>query len=150
MHFVKVGRKHYIMNNRIRMTFLLLVIAQAIHAVEEYLGNLWEVYAPAKFVCNLISPNPKTGFLIINTLFTSFSFLYWWSLVQRKPMSSSGLIWLWIVLEILNVIGHISWTLYAKTYTPGGVTAIILLILVISLFKQLISTNSALAKDNKK
>lgn len=138
------------MNNRIRTTFLLLVITQAIHAIEEYFGRLWEVYAPAKFICNLLSSNPRTGFLIINILFISFSLLYWWSLVQRKPTSSPGLIWFWIVLEILNIIGHISWTLFEKAYTPGIVTAIILLIVVISLIRQLISANSTLTNSKEK
>lgn len=137
------------MNTRIKMTFLLLVIIQAFHSVEEYYGKLWEVFAPAKFICNLISSNPRTGFLIINILFIAVSLLYWWSLQKRESRSFRSLIWLWIILEIINVSGHIGWTLYEKTYTPGVVTAILLLIVVISLFRQLTRASSALARKNE-
>ena len=137
------------MNSRIRLIFLLLIIAQAFHAVEEYFGRLWEVYAPAKFICNLISSNPRTGFLIINIFFISFSLLYWWSLALRKSKSPPEFIWLWIVLEIINIIGHISWTLYEKAYTPGIITAIVLLVVVSSLFRQLISAKSTVVKNSE-
>jgi hypothetical protein len=53
-------------------------------------------------------------------------------------------------LEIINIIGHISWTLYEKAYTPGIVTAFALLIVVSYLFLQLINANSALAKGKEK
>ncbi len=129
------------MNNRISTTFLLLILTQAVHAAEEYFGKLWEVYAPARFICNLISSDPKTGFLIINTVFIFFSLLYWWSLLIRKA-AFTGLIWFWMVLEILNIGGHLGWTLYKKAYTPGVVTAVILLLLVSYLLKQLLHADA--------
>ena len=132
------------MNSRIRMTLLLLILTQSIHAVEEYFGKLWDIYPPAKFICNAISSNPETGFIIINVTFISLSLLYWWAVLKKK--SSSGLIWLWVVLEILNIIGHFSWTIYEKAYTPGVITAIILLLLVVYLIKQLY--NNVLVSTN--
>lgn len=54
------------MNNRVKIAFLLLVLAQALHSLEEYFGKLWEMFLPARFLSSTISDNPETGFPIIN------------------------------------------------------------------------------------
>jgi uncharacterized protein with HXXEE motif len=114
------------------------MLTQALHAVEEYFGRLWEVYTPAKFVCNLVASDPRTGFIIINTAFISFSLFYWLVFIKSKQASIPGFIWFWIVLEIVNITGHFSWAIYKRDYTPGVVTAFLLLLLVIYLLKQLL------------
>jgi len=54
------------MNKKFTAAFLLLVILQGLHSVEEYIGKLWEVFAPAKFLSGLVSSDLEIGFLIIN------------------------------------------------------------------------------------
>jgi len=54
------------MSNKIRIAFLLLVITQALHSVEEYFGRLWEVFPSARMLSGLVSDDLKTGFVIIN------------------------------------------------------------------------------------
>ena len=54
------------MSSKIRIAFLLLVITQALHSVEEYLGRLWEVFPPTRMLSGLVSDDLKTGFIIIN------------------------------------------------------------------------------------
>jgi hypothetical protein len=44
---------------------------------------------------------------------------------------------LWIVIETINGIGHSLWSLLRMTYTPGLVTALLLLPSAIYLAKQL-------------
>ena len=54
------------MNKHIQNCFLLIVLVQGLHSIEEYLGKIWEVFPPAALLCRLVSNNLETGFLIIN------------------------------------------------------------------------------------
>jgi len=125
------------MSSRIRIAFLLLVITQALHSVEEYLGRLWEVFPPARMLSGLVSGNLKTGFVIINV--GLFVFGLWCVLipVRRNYAFAPGVIWFWVIIELINGIGHPLWALYRRSYVPGVITAPFLLILAIYLILQL-------------
>src|SRR5688572_7742054 len=110
------------MNTRTSIAFLLLVLAQALHSVEEYIGKLWEVYAPARYLCGLVSSDHKTGFLIIDTALILFGLWCWWFPVRRNYTYATGLIWGWVVMETINGIGHIIWSVSETAYTPGVAT----------------------------
>jgi hypothetical protein len=122
---------------RFQSTFLALVVAQVAHSTEEYLGRLYEVFAPARFVSGLISQDLERGFLIFNGLLVLVGF--WCVLwpVRRGWPSAVPLAWLWVAIELLNGVGHPLWSLRQQGYTPGAVTAGILLILALYLARQL-------------
>jgi hypothetical protein len=125
------------MNVNIKIAFLMLVLIQGVHSVEEYFGRLWEVFQPAKFLSGLVSNNLETGFLIINI--GLFIFGIWsWAVPVRKDYSiARSIIWIFIVIEMINGIGHPVWAIYEMSYVPGLVTAPILLILAIYLFSEI-------------
>ena len=125
------------MNANIKIAFLMLVLIQGVHSVEEYFGRLWEVFQPAKFLSGLVSNNLETGFLIINI--GLFIFGIWsWAVPVRKDYSiARSIIWIFIVIEMINGIGHPVWAIYEMSYVPGLVTALILLILAIYLFREI-------------
>lgn len=125
------------MLNRIKITFLTLVLAQGLHSVEEYAGRLWEVYPPAIFLCSLVSKNPETGFLIINIGLFIFGLCCCLLSIGRNHLYAQGLIWFWVVMEIINAIGHTAWALSERHYVPGVATAPILFILSLYLSRQL-------------
>ena len=117
--------------------FLGLVVAQAAHSVEEYAGRLWEVFPPATFLTGLISANHEIGFLVINiglALVGVWAFV--WP-VRRGWPSAAALMWVWVVIELINGIGHPAWAIVQKSYTPGLITAPVLLVLALLLLKQL-------------
>ena len=116
---------------RTSSTFILLVLAQGLHSVEEYLGRLWEVFLPAQFVSGLVSDNLEAGFLALNIGLFVFGLICW--LVFNRY--TSAFIWFWIVLETANGINHIFFALLRMAYFPGLITAPILLILAIKLFR---------------
>jgi hypothetical protein len=128
------------MSKKINILFLLLISAHVIHAIEEYLGHLWDIYPPAIFICNLVSSDPERGFIILNVTFTILSLLFWKFSLQKKRSSSHSLIWLWVVLQFVNVIGHTAWTISKKSYTPGIFSAILIVIIVGLLVIQLTKT----------
>jgi hypothetical protein len=57
--------------------------------------------------------------------------------VRRGWPIAVPLVWFWVVIEIVNGIVHPLWSLHEGGYTPGLVTAPILLLLAIYLANQL-------------
>ena len=123
--------------SRIDATFGGLVLAQAAHSIEEYLGRLWESFPPARFLTGLFSSDRELAFLIINVAIVAFGV---WCLlwpVRRRWPSAVGLMWVWVVIETINGVGHPLWSLRQGGYTPGVITAPILLVLALYLSAQL-------------
>lgn len=125
---------------KVRALFLLLVTAHVLHAIEEYAGKLWDVYPPARYVCNALSGDPETGFVMINAMFVIISLVFWYLNFSRKRKNIKPAIWIWIVLQAINGTGHIAWSISRGAYTPGLVTSAILLIIDYQLIKLLAKT----------
>jgi len=123
--------------SRIDATFGGLVLAQAAHSIEEYLGRLWESFPPARFLTGLFSSDRELAFLVINVALVAFGV---WCLVwpvRRRWPSAVGLMWVWVVIETINGVGHPLWSLRQGGYTPGVLTAPILLVVALYLGAQL-------------
>jgi uncharacterized membrane protein HdeD (DUF308 family) len=119
--------------SRIQLTFAALVVAQAAHSIEEYLGRLWESFPPAAFLTGLISSDRERGFVVINCALVAFGV---WCLLWpvRKAWSiAPAFVWFWIVLGVVNGVGHLAWSLRRGSYTPGVLTAPVLLVLALYL-----------------
>ena len=127
------------MSKKIKIAFLLLVLVQALHSVEEYYGKLWVVYAPAKFITSLVSDDHEKGFIIINIALFIAGMLIWLAVV-RKNSSAIVPVWVLTILEIINSVGHAVWAIMERDYVPGVATAPILFILALYLVKQLTKT----------
>lgn len=118
---------------RLDRTFAALILAQAAHSVEEYIGRLWESFPPAALVAGLISSDLALGFLIGNIAVVAFGL---WCVVwpvRRSWPSATGFVWFWIVIETINGVAHPLWSLRQGGYTPGVLTAPILLVLALYL-----------------
>jgi hypothetical protein len=91
-------------------------------------------------VSGLFSSDLERGFLIVNTSFVVFG--YWCLLwpVRRRWPSARTFMWIWVGIELVNGIGHPLWSLQAGGYTPGVVTALLLLPVAILLARSLRST----------
>jgi len=123
--------------SRLQLAFGALVLAQAAHSVEEYLGHLWESIPPARFLSGLVSSNLEHGFVIINIGLLAFGlWCFFWPVRRGWPVAVP-LAWFWVALEIINGIGHPFWSLRAGGYTPGLATAPVLLLLAADLARQL-------------
>lgn len=121
---------------RLDRTFAALILAQAAHSVEEYIGRLWESFPPAALVAGLISSDLALGFLIGNIAVVAFGL---WCVVwpvRRSWPSATGFVWFWIVIETINGVAHPLWSLRQGGYTPGVLTAPILLVLALYLASQ--------------
>jgi hypothetical protein len=117
--------------------FGALIVAQAMHSVEEYLGRLWESFPPARFVSGLVSDDLERGFIVANVVLVSFGVWCWLWPVRRGWRIAVPLAWAWAIVEIVNGIGHPLWTLRQGGYTPGVASAPVLLVLALYLARQL-------------
>src|SRR5215831_21229124 len=75
-------------SQKARIAFLLLVIAQAAHSIEEYVFRLYDVFGPARFVSGLISTDLRTGFIAFNVAFVTFGF-WCYAVPVRKALSAA-------------------------------------------------------------
>jgi hypothetical protein len=123
---------------RSRTTFLLLVLAQAAHSLEEIYAQLGAVFAPSRAVASLFSDDPATGFAIANALIVGFGAWCYGALVRRDAPSARGLAWGWVAVELGNGIGHSLFALGRGGYFPGVATAPLLFGIAAYLAAQLV------------
>ena len=122
---------------RAQLLFGALVLAQAAHSVEEYIGRLWEYVPPARWLSGLVSSDLATGFLILNvSIFAIGAWAFLWP-VRRNWPSARTFMWIWAVVEITNGLVHPGWSILQWTYVPGTLTAPLLLVLGLMLARTL-------------
>lgn len=123
--------------SRFHVTFGALIASQAVHSVEEYVGRLWESFPPARVLTGLVSSNSERAFVALNVALVAFGL---WCLlwpVRRNWAIGIAVAWIWIVIEVINGVGHPLWSLVQRGYTPGVATAPVLLALAAYLAYQL-------------
>jgi hypothetical protein len=114
---------------RSRFAFLLLILAQGAHSVEEYATGLYAVFAPARFVSSLVSNDLPRGFLVANAALVTFGLWCWAVPVRSGWRAASWLAWFWTLLELGNGIGHSALAWSRGGYFPGVATAPLLVLL---------------------
>ena len=123
--------------SRLHLTFGALILVQAVHSVEEYVGHLWESFPPARFLTGLVSSNLERGFVLLNVVVLAFGvWCFLWPVRRGWPVASA-LCWLWAVGEIANGIAHLLWSVREGGYTPGLATAPVQFVVAVYLAYQL-------------
>lgn len=117
--------------------FAVLILAQAAHSVEEYGGRLYESFPPARFVSGLVSADLQRGFLIANVVLVAVGL--WCALipVRRGWPVARTVVTIWVLIELVNGVGHPLWSVVQGGYTPGVATAPLLLVLALLLGREL-------------
>ena len=122
---------------RLDASFIALVGVQAAHSVEEYLGRLYEVFPPARFVSGLLSQDLQRGFIIGNVVLVSFGLWCFFWPIRRRWSSAAMVAWFWVTIELINGVVHPLWSLRELRYTPGVATAPVLFVFALYLARQL-------------
>jgi hypothetical protein len=102
--------------------FLLLIVSQALHSIEEYTNSLWEVFAPARFISELFSDDLTTGFSVVNVSIVAFGFWCYFGPIRHSWSSATVFAWFWVLLELGNSIGHTYFAINQAGYFPGFYT----------------------------
>ena len=111
-----------------QIAFLVLVVAQAAHSLEEYTFALYDVFPPARLASSLVSADLATGFAVLNSAFVIFGIWCYAIPVRAGWSSARTLAWVWIVISLLNGVGHPVMALRAGGYFPGVGTAPVLFV----------------------
>jgi len=111
------------MDSRARVAFLLLILSQAAHSVEEYAFRLFDVFPPAHFVSTMLSSNPARGFAIANVGIVLSGVFCYVSLVKPGHPAERAVAWFWLLLELGNGVGHTIMAMSRAGYFPGVATA---------------------------
>lgn len=123
--------------SRLTVAFGALILAQAAHSVEEFVGRLWLSFPPAAFLSGLVSGDRELGFVMINAALVAFGIWCFLWPVRKQWSVAPRLAWVWIVIETINGVGHPAWSLRQGGYTPGVLTAPLLLGIAVYLAVQL-------------
>ena len=123
------------MKSKTSKLFLLIVLVQGLHSMEEYIGRLWDNFPPATYLCGLISNDLEMGFLVINIGLFVVGISCWWFVVRSNKSFAITIVGFWIIIELMNGIIHPIWSLIQQRYTPGVLTAPLLFVLAILLIK---------------
>jgi hypothetical protein len=121
------------MDRRVARAFLLLVLVQAGHSVEEYVLRLWEALAPARYVSGLLGLDPATGFAIVNSGLFLVGLACWLGPVRRGGALGRALAWGWALAETANGVAHAGLAVAAGGYFPGLYTAPLLILAALRL-----------------
>ena len=121
------------MSARSKLLFLVLVIVQAAHSVEEYVTRLFEIFAPARFVAGLVSDDLALGFVVFNALFLVIGAWCYVGPVRAGGVAGRAAAVVWIAIELANSVGHITIAVSSGAYFSGSATAVPLLVTAVCL-----------------
>jgi len=121
------------MNGNIRTMFLLLVILQAIHSAEEFIFRLYERFPPMRLLYQNAPYLAKPAFAVFNAslVLIGLACFYYWVRPARK--GARVVVWVWIILESVNVAAHLVWASLIGGYVPGLWTALLFMPVLIYL-----------------
>ena len=128
------------MNRNGKTTFLALILAQAIHSIEEYAFGFFEVFPPAQRLNELLPGIAQPGFVVFNTALVLFGLWCFFRRIRPDAPSARSWAWLWVAIELYNGIGHPVWALAIRAYNPGLYSAPLLFGLALFLVFQLRSS----------
>ena len=123
--------------------FLLLIISQTLHSIEEYIFQLWEVLAPARFISGLIATDLAVGYSIANATIVAFGFWCYFGPVHHNWKSANFFMWFWVLLELGNSIGHTLFAVNQAGYFPGLYSTPLLFAFSLLLLLRLLKSDSA-------
>jgi hypothetical protein len=122
------------MNSKTQLAFLSLIILQAIHSAEEFIFRFYEEFPPMVFIYQDAPYLAKPAFAISNVLLVLIGLVCFYYWVQPVRKGARTVIWVWTVIESLNVAAHFVWAALIKGYNPGFVTGILFIPLLIYLW----------------
>jgi hypothetical protein len=113
------------MKNNIGPMFLLLVILQALHSVEEFTFGFYEKFPPMVFLYRNAPYLAKPAFVISNMLLVSIGLIAFYRWVQPVRRGAAVVVWIGIAIESLNVTAHLIWAALIGGYNPGLATGLL-------------------------
>src|SRR5215469_12885551 len=112
------------MSNKIRTAFLILIVLQALHSMEEYIFKFYDAFPPMLFLYRNAPQLARPAFIVFNVLLVSAGLVCLFLWVWPGRRGARTVIWVWIGIESFNVVAHFVWAFFIRGYNPGLVTVI--------------------------
>jgi hypothetical protein len=134
-------------SRKISATFFALIVLQAAHSTEEFIFGFYERFPPMRFVYQNDPHLAPYAFAMSNLLLVLVGLIcfYYWVWPARK--GTKVIVWIWIVIESLNVLAHFVWAALIRDYNPGLVTGILFVPLIVYLTYLMGRTRSPAIKE---
>ncbi|MCP5056191.1 MAG: HXXEE domain-containing protein [bacterium] len=116
------------MTQKYRTAFLVLVLLQALHSVEEYAFEFYEVFPPARILDGMWPGIAHPGFIVFNTMLVLFGLWCFFCRVAPGEATARRWAWIWVAIELYNGVAHPVWAVVARDYNPGLATAPLLFV----------------------
>jgi hypothetical protein len=113
------------MSSRVPIVFLSLIILQAIHSVEEFVFRFYEQFPPMRLIYQDAPHLAKPAFAIANALLFLAGLICFYYWVRPARERARTIVWVWIILESINVIAHLVWAVLIRGYNPGLATVVL-------------------------
>jgi len=111
------------MSNKVRISFLILIVLQALHSMEEYIFKIYEVFPPMVFLYRNAPQLARPAFIFFNVLLVAAGMIcFLW--VRPGRRGARTIVWVWVVLESSNLLAHLVWAILIRGYNPGLITVI--------------------------
>lgn len=124
----------------IRLAFLVLVVCQLLHSLEEYSAHLYDRLESVRYVSGLVSYDLHVGLAIIDLSLIALAAPSYLLICSSARRAASVVAWVWVVVELVNATGHVVlavaessyffgdiFVVAAGSYFPGVLTAPLLL-----------------------
>ena len=117
------------MDAKTRAVFLTLVLVQALHSLEEYAFEFYEIFPPARRLNELVPGIAHPAFIAFNVALLLFGLWCFWFPLRLNAPSATIWAWGWAVMELYNGGAHVVWAVIIRNYNPGLASALVLLAL---------------------
>ena len=112
------------MNNRIQVSFLLLIVLQTLHSIEEFIFRFYDVFPPMVSVYRNAPHLARPAFILANSILVLVGFVCLFRWVWPAKRGAKRVVWVWIGVESFNLIAHCVWAVLIRGYNPGLVTGL--------------------------
>ncbi|MFN2415611.1 MAG: HXXEE domain-containing protein [Pyrinomonadaceae bacterium] len=106
------------------MAFLVLILLQVLHSVEEFTFKFYEVFPPMALLYRGAPRLAGPAFIISNSLLITVGLVCFFHWVAPGRPGARVVIWLWVGAEVLNAMAHSVWAIMVGGYNPGLVTSL--------------------------
>jgi hypothetical protein len=99
-----------------------MIAVQAVHALEEFRFEFWNVFPPMRAVYGRLPDHGELVFVAFHATLLGFGGWCYFRWVRGGGEAAHRVIALWTAIQSVTVLLHVAWFLTAPGYQPGLAT----------------------------
>src|SRR5215813_8790004 len=109
-------------SDKLKVTFLVLIVLQGLHSAEEFIFKLYDAFPPMRFLYAGVPRLAQSAFIIFNSLLITAGLVCFYRWVRPGGRAGRTVVWVWTGVEMFNATARCIWAVMARGYVPGLVT----------------------------